>query len=211
MDREKILKLEAVDSNKYEDVDLDRLVMYSIGQLEKIGAELSFENAVMASFKLFPQKFSLLGFPDYPDANRIMKCFWRFTSKVKPWLSGKIKQGFVIAERGRAPIKEVEAILRGQHPIEKKSPSKTRREELLLKEVMSSAAYLKYIEKQNDSISDGDLCDMLQGTLNSDRKMLKENLFLLQKYARELKQKNLWDFFYWIEQRFNQFLGIEIE
>ena len=211
MDREKILKLEAVDLSKYEDVDLDRLVMYSIGQLEKIGVELTFENAVMASFKLFPKKFSLLGFPDYPDANRVEKRLRDFTSKVKPWLTGKIKQGFVITERGRAPIKEVEAILRGQYLVEKKSPSKTRREELLLKEVMSSAAYLKYVEKQNDLISEGDLCDMLQGTLNSDRKMLKENFFLLQQYARELKQKNLWDFFNWIEQRFNQFLGIGIE
>ena len=208
MDREKILKLEAVDLSKYEDVDLDRLVMYSIGQLEKIGIELSFENAVMASFKLFPQKFSLLGFPDYPDANRIMKCLWRFTSKVKPWLSGKIKQGFVITERGRAPIKEVEAILRGQYPIEKKSPSKTRREELLLKEVMSSTAYLKYAEKQNDSISEGDLCYLLQGTLDSDRQMLKENLFLLRKYASELKRQYLLEFFNWLEQHFQEFLGI---
>ncbi len=208
---EEILKLGAVELNKYEDVDLDHLAMYAIGQLEKIGAELSFENAVIASFKLFPQKFSLLGFPDYPDANRVMKCLWRFTSKVKPWLTGKIKQGFVVTERGRAHIKEAEDILRGQYQIVKKSRSQTRREELLLKEVMASSAYLKYVEKQNDSISEGDLCDMLQGTLNSDRKMLKENFFLLQKYARELKQKDLWAFFDWLEQRFNQFLDIGIE
>ncbi|OGX27285.1 MAG: hypothetical protein A3D10_08655 [Omnitrophica WOR_2 bacterium RIFCSPHIGHO2_02_FULL_48_11] len=211
MGREEILRLQTVDLSKYEDIDLDRLAIYAISQLEKIGAELSFENAVMASFKLFPQKFSLLGFPDYPDANRVMKCLWRLTSKVKPWLSGKIKQGFVVTERGRAHIKEVEDILRGQYQVVKKSPSKTRREELLLKEAMSSTAYLKYIEKQNDSISEGDLCDMLQGTLNSDRKMLKENFFLLQKYAHELKQRNLLDFFNWLEQRFTQFLDIGTE
>src|SRR3989338_501786 len=134
MGREEILRLQTVDLSKYEDIDLDRLAIYAISQLEKIGAELSFENAVMASFKLFPQKFSLLGFPDYPDANRVMKCLWRLTSKVKPWLSGKIKQGFVVTERGRAHIKEVEDILRGQYQVVKKSPSKTRREELLLKE-----------------------------------------------------------------------------
>ncbi len=105
---EKILKLEAVEAHKYEDIDLEHLIMYAVGQLEGIGVELSFENVVIASFKLFPEKFSLLGFPEYPDANRVVKRLWDFTSKKskKPYLSGKIRQGFVITERGRAYIKE---------------------------------------------------------------------------------------------------------
>src|SRR3989338_9571832 len=119
MGREEILRLQTVDLSKYEDIDLDRLAIYAISQLEKIGAELSFENAVMASFKLFPQKFSLLGFPDYPDANRVMKCLWRFTSKAKQWLGGKMRQGFFITERSRSYIKEAQDILRGQFQEEK--------------------------------------------------------------------------------------------
>ncbi len=211
MDREKILRLKAVELSKYEDVDLDHLVVYAIGQLERIGAELSLENVVVASFKLFPQKFSLLGFPDYPDANRVVKRLWDFTSKKtkKPWLGGKIRQGFVITERGRAHIKEAGDILEGQFRVVKKSPSQTRREELLLKEVMLSPAYLKFVEKKNDLISEGDLCYLLQGTLDSDRVMLKENFSVLRNYAIELKREDLLVFFDWLEQRFKEFLGIE--
>ena len=48
MDREEIVGLKAMELSKYVDVDLDHLVMYAMGHLEKIGAELSFENAVIA-------------------------------------------------------------------------------------------------------------------------------------------------------------------
>ena len=205
MDQEKFLELEPLELNKYEDVDLDHLVMYAIGQLEKINAELSFENVVMASFKLFPQKFSLLGFPEYPDANRVAKCLWRSTSKAKQWLGGKIRQGFFITDRSRSYLKEAEDILRGQFQKEKKAPSQTRRIELLLKEVTLSPAYLKHAEKKGHLISEGDICYLLQGTLDSDREMLKKNLFLLRNHASELKRGDLLEFFDWIEERFQEF------
>ena len=208
MDRERVLELEAVELSKYEDVGLDHLVMYAIGQLEKIKVELSFENAVMASFKLFPEKFALLGYPLYPDVKRIHDCLFRCTFKTKQWLGGKTRQGFVITERSRIHIKEAGDILNGQFQKEKKAPSQTRRKELLLKEVTLSPAYLKYIEKQNNLISEGDICYLLQGTLDSDRQMLKENLFLLRKYASELKRQDLLEFFNWLEQHFQEFFGI---
>jgi len=55
-DKEKIEKLTPFDETKYENIDLDHLIMYVMGQLEKIGVDLSFENAVVASFKLFQHK-----------------------------------------------------------------------------------------------------------------------------------------------------------
>src|SRR3989338_6036701 len=194
---EKILKLESLDLNKYANVDLDHLVMYAIGQLEKIGAELSFENAIIASFKLFPEKFALLGYPCYPDAKRVHDCLFRCTFKTKQWLGGKTRQGFVITERSRIHIKEAEDILRGQFQEEKKAPSQTRRKELLLKEVAISPTYKKYVEKQNDLISEGDLCYLLQCTLDSNRKMLQENFSLLRKHAVDLRREDLSEFFDW--------------
>lgn len=70
MDQDKIDNLESFEEAKYENIDLDHLMMYAIGRLAKISVDLSFENAVVASFKLFPKKFSLLGFPNYPDQPR---------------------------------------------------------------------------------------------------------------------------------------------
>src|SRR3972149_11679371 len=112
-DKEKIEQLKPLEVGKYEHVDLNHLVMYAVGQLETIGADLSFENAVVASFKLFPKKFSLLGFSSYPDAKRVHDCLFRCTFKTNQWLGGETRQGFVITDRSRAFIQEAENLLYG--------------------------------------------------------------------------------------------------
>lgn len=206
--KEKIEKLKAFDVSKYENVDLDHLVMYTMSQLEKIGADLSFENAVVATFKLFPKKFSLLGFSSYPDSLRVYTCLWRCsTDKKKQWLGGKIRQGFVITNRSRRFIKEAEDRLKGLYPEDMKAPSQTRRKESLLAEVTSSSAYSKYIKGQRDSISAAEFCFLLQGTLDSTREILKGNLTSLKQFAEELDRKDIFEFLGWLEQHFTKFLG----
>lgn len=207
-DKDKIEKLKSFDKAKYENVDLDHLIMYVMGQLEEIGADLSFENAVIAAFKLFPQKFSLLGFPSYPDSLRIYTCLWRCsTDKKKQWLGGKIRQGFNITERSKFFIKEAEALLGGLSPKKIKATSQTRRKEFLMAEVETSPAYIKYTKGQSDSITKADFCFLLQGTLDSSRETLKDNFISLKKFTEELKREDVLMFLKWLEVRFRNFLG----
>jgi len=145
-DKTKIDKLEAFDETKYEGVDLDHLIMYVMGRLEDMGVDLSFENAVVSAVKIFPKKFSLPGFSEYPDSNRVEQCLWRCTRKDKQWLGGKARQGFIITERSKRVIQETEKLLTGINVKKKKAPSRTRRKESLLVEVASAPAYVKYRE-----------------------------------------------------------------
>jgi len=207
IDKDKIEKLKSFDEAKYENVDLDHLIMYVVGQLERIGADLSFENVVVAAFKLFPQKFSLLGFREYPDSNRVGKCLWRCAGKKKQWLGGKIHQGFIITERSKTFIKEATNLLEGLLIKKTQAHSQTRRKEVLLAEVMSSPAYIKYSRGQGDSITEADFCFLLQGTLDSLRETLKENLISLKKFTEELGRKDVLVFLNWLEHRFKNFLG----
>jgi len=205
-DKEKIEKLEPFPFHKYENVGLDYLAMYAISQLEKMGADLSFENGVVATFKLFPKKFSLLGFPSYPDSLRVYTCLWRCsTDKKRLWLGGKIRQGFIITDRSRIFIKEAEKLLCETAP-KKKKRSQTRRKELLMEELEHSPAYSKYMRGQFDSISESDLCYLLQGTLDSSRETLKENFVILKKFTEELKREEVLKFLSWLEERFKYFL-----
>ncbi len=206
-DREKIERLEPSDPEKYQNVDLNHLVMYAVGQLEKVNADLSFENVVVASFKLFPKKFSLLGFPSYPDAKRVHDCLFRCTFKTNQWLGGKTRQGFVITDRSRIFIKEAKDLLHGVTSTKKKVTSRTRRKESLLEEVVSSPAYLKYSKGNDDSISEGDFCFLLQGTLDSSRDTLKKNLAVLKRFAAELQREEISKFLNWLEGRFKNFLS----
>jgi hypothetical protein len=205
-DGEKIEKLKPFSPHKYENLDLDRLVIYAVGTLEKIGADISFENAVVAAFKLFPKKFSLPGFPSYPDGKRVHDSLFRCTYKTKKWLGGKTRQGFTITDRSRAFIKEAEDLLRIQKLGKTKAHSRTRRKELLIAELERSPAYTKYLKQQFDLISEADLCYLLQGTLDSSRETLKENFFILKKFTEELKREEVLKFLSWLEERFKYFL-----
>ena len=127
-DKEKIENLCAIDEAKHRNIDLDHLVMFAVGQLEIVGTDLSFENAVVAAFKLFPRKFALLGFPSYPDAKRIHDCLFRCTYKTKQWLGGKTRQGFIVTERSKIYIKEAEHLLKRPSSVETK-PSPPRKKE----------------------------------------------------------------------------------
>jgi hypothetical protein len=206
-DKEKIEKLKAIAPTKYENVDLDHLVMHAVGQLDRMGADLSCENAVVAAFRLFPKKFSLPGYPSYPDGKRIHDCLFRCTFKTKKWLGGKTRQGFSITDRSRAFIKEAEDLLSGVPSDRTKAPSHTRRKELLLAEVLSSPAYTKFRDGKYDSISESDACYLLQGTRDSSRDTLRENLLSLKRFVQELEQADLAKFLDWFEKRFETFLS----
>lgn len=205
-DRERIEKLKPLDFGRYENVDLDRLFMYTMGQLQQIGVDLSFYNAVVAAFKLFPKKFSIPGFPSYPDAKRGYDCLFRCTFKTKRWLEGRIRQGFTLTDRSRMIIREAERRLSGESPKRLKAASQTRRKERVLSEAELSPAYSKYTNGQAASITEGDFCYLLQGTLDTSPRILRENLASLKNHAEELSKNDMVKFLKWAEKRFRNLL-----
>ena len=205
-DKEKIQKLKPYDPAKYETIDLDHLALFAVSQLDEIGVDLSFENASVAAYKLFPKKFSLLGYPEYPATKRVHDCLFRCTFKTKKWLGGKTAQGYVITDRSRIFIKEAEILLSVPSSKKTKAPSQTRRKEALLAEIVTSPAYKKYVKKQGESISRSEFCYLLQGTLDSTRELLKDNLLSLKKFSQELEREDISEFLGWLEVRFKNWL-----
>lgn len=205
-DKEKIMALKSFDLKEYENIDLDHLMMYAMGKLYELGADLSFENATVAAFKLFPKKFSLEGYLEYPDSNRAGHCLWR-CSTHRQWLSGKSRQGFIINGRSMKIIEETKKMLGAKATFRKKphATSQTRRKEALVAEAESSAAYKKYRQGNGGGITEAELCFLLQGTLDSSRTVLKENLEVLKTYAQELENKRIAEFLDWVESNFKGF------
>lgn len=207
-DKSKIEKLNEIKEDKYKNVDLDHLMMYVMGQLEQIGVDLSYENAVVAAFKIFPRKFSLPGYPEHPDSNRVEQCLWRCAGKTRQWLGGKARQGFIITHRSRLFIKEAEDLLSGILYKKTKATSQTRRKESILAEVIASSAYRKYLKGEGDFITEAEFCFLLQGTLDSSKETLKKNFNSLKIFADELARKDVVEFLDWLEERFKMFLNI---
>jgi len=205
-DKDKLKELKSFAESKYKNIDLDHLMMYVMKELERIKANLSYENAVVAAYKIFPKKFSLLGFEEYPDSNRVDQCLWRCSGKTRQWLVGKARQGFKINPRSRVIFKESEDLLEGRKPTKTKAISQTRRKESILAETLDSPAYKKYLEKNGNLITEAEFCFLLQGTLDSEKDTLKRNLNLLKMFADELGRKEITTFLEWIENHFKSFL-----
>lgn len=204
--KEKLEELKPFIESKYKNIDLDHLMMYVIKELERIKVNLSYENAAVAAFRIFPKKFSLPGFPEYPDSNRVDQCLWRCSGKTRQWLSGKARQGFAITPKSRLIFKESEDLLEGRKPTKTKAHSQTRRKETILAETIESSAYKKFLEGNGNLITEGELCFLLQGTLDSEKDTLKKNLDLLEIFADELERKEITTFLEWIESHFKGFL-----
>jgi hypothetical protein len=207
MMNEAMKEIKAFDSASYEAVDLDSLVVYTAVVLEQLGVELSLENIIVGAFKLFPKSFSLLGYPEFPDATRVEKCLWRCRGKDKQWIGGKTPHGYLLTDKTRDVVAQTECQLSGTTLRKPKNASRMRRKDSLLKEVLSSPAYSKYINGEGESISQSEFCYLLQGTLDSSRETLRENLVSLKRLTEELQQGDILEFFNWLEQRFKNFLN----
>jgi len=206
-DKDKIGKLEPFDPANYDSIDLDRLVLYTAVKLKELGIELSLENIIVGSFKLFPKKFSLEGYMEFPDATRVEKSLWRCKGKKRQWIGGKTPHGYLINDKTMNISTQIEAQLTNKAlKKEQKTPSRLRRKEGILKETKSSSAYSKYISGKKESISEADLCYLLQGTLDSSRETLRENFSLLTKFAEELHRKDILKFLDWLQKRFKYFM-----
>ena len=61
-------------------IALNDLVIFSIYFLSQIAREINTEDVVAACYLLFPKRFALRGYPDWPDASVVAKrwidSFW---------------------------------------------------------------------------------------------------------------------------------------
>ena len=201
----KVEKLNSIESKYYLNVDLDHLIMYVAGKLNSLNIDLSYENIVVAAFKMFPQKFSLNGYLKYPDSDRIRNCLNR-CSMTRKWLGGKALHGFVITELSKMIIQESEKKMFGKTIVTKKTASQTRRKELILSDIEKSPTYVKYLQTGISSLTESDFCFILQGTLDTSSKILHDNLKILKLYSKELDRIQIYDFLDEMENKFKEFL-----
>jgi len=190
----------------YEGVNLNWLVLVSVQAVEDAKASLSFENIVVAAYRLFPDKFSLLSYPEHPDAKRVHDALWRCAYENRQWLIGKTSQGFAFTEKGRRELQKAREALAISNLPARKTFSQTRRFEKLMAEVREAPAFRKYLQKKETKVSEAECCHVLQGTLDSDKRILRDNLARLDEIARDLGQEDITKFLEWLRSRFACFL-----
>lgn len=195
MESEFFEKCTPIEEDRYSHINKDRLVLYAVYVLEENKIEPTFEKIVATAFKLFPKRFSLLGFPMYPDARWIYYSLWHCVYAPKKWLLGSPTSGYRVAPKGKQIASETREALSGKLYAPKKAASKQRRKEIyFLSLVEKSSAFKKFLSGKPDDITEMEIRIMLRTRKDTPKSILNANLAKYMKYAEVANEPKISEF-----------------
>jgi hypothetical protein len=198
------------NASLYSNLSLDELVTYSVSTLSNEGKEATFENIVARSYELFPEKFSLVGYPQWPDSSRINKSWLRCRTDFK-YIQGTVKTGFSLTSKGLEIVEKVQKRLKRpvseKNIIIKKRARARTKEEQFTNEIERSNVFKRYLQNgESVEISHFEFCDVLYCTLESSPKTLADHLEKLKHYAHSYNRNDLTKFLLFLEHKFSDLL-----
>lgn len=205
----KVLRIKPLRANRYNNLDIDRLVVFGMSYLEENDIPLYFEYIVVALFRLFPEKFSLENFTEYPDTYRINNSVRRLAGSIKSrgvtWASGSIENGFNLTDTGREIANQVNETLRNpikQNNKELKKRSRGRLPANDLLEIKNSEIFKKW-QEDKEAISSFEVFSLLGAMPYAPKELLKKHLDYLKNTALTLNEKKVQSFLKWVEFNFS--------
>ncbi len=96
----------------YTPIALNDLVTYSVYFLSQAGSEITAEDIVAACYRLFPERFQLRGYPEWPDSTVVNKRW--VDCRDKGLLQGSTATGFSLTPKGLELAEKTAAILAGE-------------------------------------------------------------------------------------------------
>lgn len=210
------------DPNNYTKVVLNDLVVYSVYYLHKQGLETASEDIISACFVLFPKRFSMRKYPQYPDSGVVSRRWG--DCKHKGYLRGNAVKGFQITARGIKRAEKVEKLLgKPLKPVrvakakavkpavpgkEAVHPELKRHAKKYVRSIEMSDAYKHF--KKGAPLNEFDFRSMLLCTMESPPATLARNLNQFKEYVNIRDRKDLSSFLEFCEGKFSSLLGIAV-
>jgi hypothetical protein len=145
-----IAELPTFPRNIYQRIALNDLVVYAVYFLSSRRSEITFEDVVAIAFRLFPERFHLRGYIDWPDSTVVNKRW--LDCRAKGLLQGSTAAGFSLTPKGLELAEKTGAILSGKkrafvRPGSEKIGGEIRtRAGRFIRSVEGSEAYKTYSE-----------------------------------------------------------------
>lgn len=178
----------------YLPVDKDRLVLFAIGWLESKRIEPTFDKIVVTAFKLFPKKFPLIGFAEYPDGRTIYYCAYNHCTLNNKWLVGNVQSGFKVTERGNYFLEETRKMLEGKIRLNKvRQMAPRRKETTFISMLRKTSAFRKYVANKKEEINRSEILEALKVPPNSEDR-IQTHLEKYLEYANRIKDSSSSEF-----------------
>jgi hypothetical protein len=192
----------------YVDVDLTGLAAFAIKRLHELKIPTTFENVVVALYRLFPGKFSLAGFDNYPDAARVGRSLLQLGPKYRNWARGSVQKGFVLTDSGAAKAAQVaRALATGQAPVPSQGRARAARPRTmdLAKEmdgIEQSSLFRKWREGRLSVAEPMEFFDLLGAYAYTPTAALKGRVRLLENAAKDLGREDILEFLRLAQEQF---------
>jgi len=180
----------------YAAIDLNRLASFTVHWLQQQRIPTTFENIVVACFRMFPAKFALEGYSEYPDAARINRALLQLRPKYRNWARGSVQKGFVLTESGLAEVNRVRDFLSSGKSVEivgKRRRLLPRTMDLTrdLGPIVDSALFAKWKENRLNEGTVLELLDMLQAFAYTPQEALKQRMDGLENAALQVGRDDI--------------------
>ncbi len=204
--KKSIEELKPFDPVSYENLDLDRLSAFASMTLEELKVPLYFDYMAVALFKLFPKKFSMASFSEYPDTNRISKSLRRLVDpKRKNWATGNLENGFFLTEVGKEIGRQTRDLL--NHPNQqreakttaKRSRGRSPMDDVL--EIKKTGLFLKW-QNGNREVTEYEILSFLKAVPYTPKYVLADYIKQLRQSVSSSTDNEAKEFLVWVEIRF---------
>ena len=177
---------EAACEASYDKLPLDELLVHAVRRISDAGEDCTFERLVYECFSLFPRKFGLERYPQWPDSARVNKTWLRCRTD-KGWIVGAVQEGFRLTPKGeRAAQTAAKKLLQKALPSPKRTPRPRERYEAALHQMHQSELFGRFtVDPAAFSLSEMELRNLLGCTLETPRRVLGQNLLYYLDAARQ--------------------------
>ncbi len=176
----------------YRALGLDQLVVFCVDRILASGEECTFERLVCECFTLFPCKFALERYPQWPDSARVNKSWLRCRTDRK-WIAGTVKTGFTMTPAGKRVAQQVSVELhqapRGTHAP---APADRERWRAILNHIRRHSSFRTFLRDRttfNPSIED--VRDVLVTTDDTPTRAVKGNLAYFKQVAEAYRDSDI--------------------
>jgi len=207
-----IAELPTFPSNIYRQIALNDLVVYAVYFLSSGEKEIVFEDVVAIAFRLFPERFHLRGYPEWPDSTVVNKRW--LDCRAKGLLQGSTAAGFSLTPKGLELAEKTAAILTGKRrafvrPGSEKASGEIRtRAGRFIRSVEASNAFKAYSKSRTvTDLAEFDFRSLLLCTMESSSVTLRNNLEQFRQYAALYRRRDILTFLQLCAEKFADVLA----
>jgi len=191
----------------YRSIDNNRLAVYAIALLSRNNLQVSQEAVIVALYLMFPEKFSLVGFNEYPDAERVNRTLLQLGPKYRNWAIGNKQVGYSLNENGKLVLEQTQKLIESPETIrqikKKASKQRTMDPNIQIKEIEGTSLFRAYKSGKRSHPDEFAIWELLRAFPYTPKSALVERMKLMTESARLSGRNDVLDFLKWVKDEFS--------